>query len=53
MLVVKSKIKEYVGDLNVSSDFADALDGAVKELIEKAAKRAKDNGRKTVQSRDL
>jgi histone H3/H4 len=53
MLVVKSKIKEYVGDLNVSSDFADALDEAVKELIQKAAKRAQENGRRTVQARDL
>lgn len=53
MLVVKSKIKENVGDLNVSSDLANALDAAVKELIEKAAKRAKENGRKTVQARDL
>jgi histone H3/H4 len=53
MLVVKSKIKENVGDLNVSSDFADALDNTVKDLIQKAAERAKANGRKTVQARDL
>ncbi|MFH1376391.1 MAG: DUF1931 domain-containing protein [Candidatus Woesearchaeota archaeon] len=53
MLIVKSKIKENVGDLNVSSDFATALDGTIKDLIEKAAARAKANGRKTVQARDL
>ena len=53
MLVVKSKIKEYVSDLNVSSDFSEALDETVKELIQKAVKRAKENGRKTVQARDL
>lgn len=53
MLVVKSKIKEHADDLNVSSDFAEALDETVKELIKKAVKRAKDNGRKTIQARDL
>ena len=53
MLVVKSKIKEHVNELNVSSDFANALDEELKRLIGKAAERAKANGRKTVQSRDL
>ena len=53
MLVVKSKIKEYVKDCNVAGDFAEALDKEVEVLNSKAEERCKANGRKTVQSRDL
>ena len=53
MLVVKSKIKEHSGDLNVAGDFADALDKEVEAIVQKACNRAKANGRKTLQSRDL
>ncbi len=53
MLVVKSKIKEHSGDLNVAGDFATALDKEVESLIQKACGRAKANGRKTLQARDL
>ncbi len=53
MLVVKSKIKEYAEGMNVSGDFADALDKEVESLIKKAVERCKANGRKTVQGRDL
>lgn len=52
-LIVKSKIKSAVPDLNVASDVADALNRKVLELLEQAAKRAKLNGRRTVQARDL
>jgi len=53
MLVVKSKIKEVVSDVNVSGDFAGALDEKLKILILEACERCKANGRKTVQARDL
>ncbi|MEA3254413.1 MAG: DUF1931 domain-containing protein [Candidatus Altiarchaeota archaeon] len=53
LLVVKSKIKDYVGDMNVSGDFAGALSEKIEGLIRDAAERAKANGRKTVQARDL
>ena len=53
MLVVKSKIKETVKELNVSGDFAEALEKKVEALIAEATERAKANGRRTVQSRDL
>ncbi len=53
MLVVKSKIKEVAGDYNISSDFADALDEKVKELVKKASERAEANNRKTVMAKDL
>lgn len=53
MLVVKSKIKEVAGDYNISSDFADALDEKLRELVKKAADRAESNNRKTIMAKDL
>ncbi|MBI3271086.1 MAG: NFYB/HAP3 family transcription factor subunit [Planctomycetes bacterium] len=59
ILVVRSKVKEAAGkalkgkSFNVASDFADALSNAVEDLIKKAARRCDDNGRKTIQPRDL
>lgn len=52
-LVVKQRSTEYFDDQNVASDFYDALDGEVGELLEEAAQRATDNDRKTVQPKDL
>ena len=51
--IVQSAVKEQLADQNVSSDFYDALDGEVEELLTDAAQRAADNDRKTVQPRDL
>ncbi|RME53715.1 DUF1931 domain-containing protein [Candidatus Woesearchaeota archaeon] len=53
MIVVKSKIKDLCSGYNVSSDFADALDAKVKELIKAAVKRAEGNNRRTVMAKDL
>ena len=53
LLVVKAKIKDYVGDMNVAGDFADELSKKVEMLVKEAAKRADANGRKTVQAKDL
>jgi len=53
MLVVKSKIKEVAQDVNVGSDFADALNKEVLALIQKAIHRCKENGRKTLKPQDL
>ena len=52
-LIVKSAVKEHLVDQNVSSDFYDALDNEVSDLLDDAAQRAEDNDRKTVQARDL
>ncbi|MFW5919931.1 MAG: DUF1931 domain-containing protein [Halanaeroarchaeum sp.] len=52
-LIVKAAVKDALQDVNVSSDFYDALDDRVAELLEDAADRAEANGRKTVQPRDL
>lgn len=54
MLVVKSKVKEVVGnDQNVSGDFAEALNELLSHYVEQACERAEANGRKTVSARDL
>jgi len=52
-LIVKAAVKEELNDMNVSSDFYDALDEEVTGLLEDAARRADENDRKTVQPRDL
>ncbi len=52
-LIVKAKVKEVAKGMNVASDFADSLDAEVQTLVKRACKRAEENGRKTVQARDL
>jgi histone H3/H4 len=52
-LIVQSAVKEQLSDNNVSSDFYDALDSEIEDLLADAARRAEDNDRKTVQPRDL
>jgi len=52
-LIVKAAVKEALADKNVASDFYDALDAKVGDLLDDAARRAEENGRKTVQPRDL
>ena len=51
--IVKAAVKDELSGMNVSSDFYDALDEDVSELLDDAARRASDNDRKTVQARDL
>lgn len=53
MFIVKSKIKELVGEINVGGDFADALDAKVESLIKEAVKRAEANGRRTIMAKDI
>lgn len=52
-LIVKAAVKETLDDHNVASDFYEAFDEEVEELLEDAARRAEANDRKTVQARDL
>jgi histone H3/H4 len=52
-LIVKAAVKEALQEKNVASDFYDALDDKVAELLEEASRRAEENDRKTVQPRDL
>ena len=53
LLVVRSKIKDSVKNMNVAGDLADTLSKKVEGLLADAVERAKANGRKTVQARDL
>lgn len=58
MLTVRTQIKEIlkesgIGIDNVAGDFGDRLDEKVKQLILDAAKRAKENGRRTLMGRDV
>ncbi len=56
-LFVKSKVREYIKakDCNTSGDLIDgaSLNNAIIEVLDKAIARAKANGRKTVQDKDL
>lgn len=52
-LIIKSKVKAAVPDLSVASDVPEALNGKVLRLLEEASKRAKLNGRRTLQAKDL
>jgi len=52
-IIVESKIKEVVSDLSIASEVYETLNNKVIKLIEEAASRAKLNGRRTLQARDL
>ena len=59
-LIVKSNIKKVVRDLDkensvssVAEEVGIALERKVENILEDAIKRAKANGRKTLQARDL
>ena len=52
-LIIKSKIKSAVPDMSVAGEVAEALNKKVLELLDHAAKRARLNGRRTLQARDL
>jgi histone H3/H4 len=57
VLFVKSKVRDYIKskDCNTSGDVIDgpALNNAIVGILDKAIGRAKANGRKTVQEKDL
>ena len=56
-VIVKSQVKELAKvdgkDLSVAEEFYKALEEKVKELVEDACKRAKQNSRNTIMERDL
>lgn len=52
-IVIRSKLKEVVKGLNISGDFASALDDEVKAIINRAMERAKANNRKTLMAKDI
>ncbi|MDO8511087.1 MAG: DUF1931 domain-containing protein [Nanoarchaeota archaeon] len=57
-LVVRTQVKEILKESglgldNLSGDFMDKLDEKTKQLILDAAKRAKENGRRTIMGKDV
>jgi histone H3/H4 len=58
MLTVRTQVKEILKDSesgvgNISGDFMLTLDKKVRQLILDAAKRAKENGRRTAMGKDI
>ncbi len=58
MLTVRTQIKDILresglGVDNISADFMEKLDEKVKQLILDAAKRAKENSRRTIMGKDV
>jgi histone H3/H4 len=53
MLIIKAKVREACGDMSVASDFVDALNEKVDEMVKKAVWRAKENNRHTVMGKDV
>lgn len=52
-LIIKAAVRDAIDDCNVGGEFYDELDSEVQSLLDNAERRAQDNGRKTVQARDL
>jgi histone H3/H4 len=53
LIIIRSKLKEVVKGINISGDFADALDKKTRAIIAEAVERAKANNRKTVMGKDV
>ena len=62
LIIVKAQVAGLVKSLsrekslgidNITSDFMPALDKKVRQLVEEAVLRSKDNGRKTLMARDI
>ena len=52
-LIIKSKIKDAAQGLNVAAEVLPALNKKVEQIMVEAVERAKANGRRTIQARDL
>ncbi len=56
-MLVKSKVKEAVKavdpEMRVNPEFYDALEAELKTLVEKAVRRAKEEGKKTIYPRHV
>lgn len=51
--IKKSGIREAAQGLNVGQDVYEEVDQRVQDMIRRARKRAKENGRKTLKARDV
>jgi len=56
MIAARTQVKEIVKDCginNISDEFMAQLEQKIKEVVEEACKRAKENGRRTVMGKDV
>ena len=53
MVIIHSRVKELIGNYSVATDYYEALEKKVTELIHKSLERAKANKRKTVMGKDV
>ena len=53
MIISKARVKAAAKKCNVGAEFYDALDGAVRDMIAGAEKRAIANRRKTLRAADV
>ena len=53
MIISKSRVKAAAKRCNVGSEFYDALESEVRDLIAAAEQRAQANGRKTLRPQDV
>lgn len=52
-LIVVSNIKKVARKINIASDVPDALNKKIEQILKEAVSRAKANGRKTLQGKDI
>lgn len=52
-IIVKAKIKDIASGFSVASEFSEALNDKVMQLIKESCRRAEANGRRTVMAKDL
>ena len=52
-LAVKNNIRKIAKNIDISEDVAPALDKKIEQIIKDAVIRARANGRKTLQGRDI
>ena len=53
LIISKSKVKEASKECNVASEYYEALDKHVINIIKESEARAKANGRKTIRACDI
>lgn len=53
MLINRTRLKEIVGNIQISKGFTEELEKQVEEIVHKSCKRAMENNRTTVMKKDL
>jgi histone H3/H4 len=53
MVIIRSKVKEFTEQMSIAADVPEKLNEEVAKLIQRAAERARQNGRRTVMAKDF